>query len=200
MRKLIKLRFYTELFSHLSGLVFPSTKSLDKIPNSNLYKKNAVYYLYNYRDPKIKELIYEIKFSNNKKVFEHLGKELSSKIYNLVDIENTIILPVPQTNNRRRERGFDVTNNLVKEIKKNIKIKSGYGILKNQRKDVQSKIKNYEERVSSVNKTIRLMSDITDKKFIILDDVFTTGATLNEVKKVIEKNGGKTIACICVAH
>ena len=190
-------RFYTLLVCQSKQIFFPNQVSIQNFPVTKLYKEGSVHYILKYSDSRVRELVHQIKFSKNKKCFEYIGKELSQ---HLPDNSDVILLPVPQTKSRMRERGYDVTHTLVREIQKHISIQDGHGILKNERKDVQSKIKDRDKRISSVSGTINLTKDVRGKKFIILDDVFTTGSTLREAKKVIEENGGEVIYSICIAH
>jgi ComF family protein len=189
--------FYTYILSFLRKIIFPIYKNKDTPIETKLYKKDGIYYILNYRDKKIRDLIHRIKFSNDKEGFQYIGKEISKYIK---EIENIILLPTPQTKNRLRERGYDVTNTLVKEIQKHRNIKNGYGTLKNIRKDVQSKIKNREERINSAAGTIKLVKEVKGKRFIIIDDVFTTGSTIREIEKLIQNKGGEVVYSICIAH
>lgn len=193
MWKLIFNMFYTDL---IKKNLFPSEINVIKLPKSKLMKDEGVYYLYKYNDSNIRHIIHQIKFFNNKKYFSLLGKELSNYI------NDEIIIPVPQTKKRLKERGYDVTHTLLKETGKHTNTNDGYGIVENVRKNVQSKIKDRSTRIRSVEGTIKVINKdiIKGNTFIILDDVFTTGSTIREIKKIIEENGGTVSMCICIAH
>jgi len=193
MWNLIIRGFYTDF---IKKLLFPVRVENIDIPRSRLMIKNNIHYIYQYKNQNVRLMIHQIKFSNNRSYIKMVGKELSKHI------KDGIIIPVPQTKSRLRERGYDVTHSILKETKKHVDNKDGYGVVKNIRKDVQSQIKDKTKRIKSVRGTIKVtdINKIKGNTFIILDDVFTTGSTINEIKKAIEENGGKVSMCICVAH
>lgn len=197
MWKLILYRFYTELINVIKIIIFPSGPRIHKLPRAILQKKNDIHYIYSYKDPNVRNIIHRIKFSKDIDLFKLLGKELSRHIP-----KNHTIIPTPQTKQRLRERGYDVTYTLAKEIQKHIDVQIENTILKNIRKDVQSQIKNRDKRINSVTGTMQVINKekIKNNKFIILDDVFTTGSTIKEVERVIIKNSGKVIIKICIAN
>jgi len=197
MGKLILHKFYTLLIYISKKILFPIQDNIDFLPSTKLQKKDGVNYILRYSNSNVRDFIHQIKFSKNKKYFEYIGKELSHYLPTNTDI---FILPVPQTKSRIRERGYDVTHCIVKEIQKHINIQYSHGILINIRKDVQSQIKDREKRITSVADTIKILGDVKGKKFIIIDDVFTTGSTIREIKKIIEERGGEVVDCFCVAH
>jgi len=61
---------------------------------------------------------------------------------------------------------------------------------------------NIRSRINNVKNAFKLRScdEILGKRIILIDDVFTTGATLNECSKLLREAGAKKITCICIAR
>jgi competence protein ComFC len=108
---------------------------------------------------------------------EEIGEVIKSK-----KIE--VIIPVPISEKRLRERGF----NQVEEILKNLK----YNYLKISRvKNTEHmyNLDNFEIRKKNVKEAFRNYKNLTGKRVLIFDDILTTGATVGEIIKEIEKLG-----------
>lgn len=117
---------------------------------------------------------------NNKKSFEKLKKY-------------DIILIVPISNKRKKERGYNQSELLAKEIAKIISVKIEKNkILKIKNTLPQSTLNKIqrEENVKGVYKAIQI-EKIRNKKILIFDDIYTTGNTVNECAKVLVEKGIK---------
>ena len=67
----------------------------------------------------------------------------------------------------------------------------------------QASTANKESRVSNLSRAFMLMPsgvDVTNKKILLLDDVITTGTTLNECAQVLKSNGAMKVFGVAVAH
>jgi predicted amidophosphoribosyltransferase len=74
--------------------------------------------------------------------------------------------------------------------------------LKKRHRKPQSSIKSRQERVKNQKNAYKLNypKKIKDKNIILFDDIYTTGATVNEIKKILKKAGAKNIKIIVLAH
>jgi competence protein ComFC len=131
-----------------------------------------------------------------------------------------IIIPVPMSKDKKRLRGYNQTELLAKNIKKQLFLKSiedtnNIEISDNSLIEVNSKIllknKNVkkqsslskEERIKNVKNAFyineKYKEKIKNKKVILLDDIFTTGATAEECSKILKKAGAKEITVMVIA-
>lgn len=115
--------------------------------------------------------------------------------------EKSVLIPVPLTTQRKRWRGFNQTEILGSKIAS----KLGWDFCPNlvtkvKETKTQVELSGDERRtnlISSFYLNIDLLSKLRDKKFIIFDDVFTTGATINEIQKLF--NGKKDVVGLTIA-
>lgn len=115
----------------------------------------------------------------------------SPEIFKDVDI----ITYVPISRKRRRERGFNQAEEMAKELAKATGIEVMELLVKSKDGKNQAKL-NQAERLKNLAGSFSAKSDgikLTGKNILIIDDVFTTGTTLDECSKVLRKLKPKKI-------
>lgn len=141
----------------------------------------------------IKELIMQGKYSFNYSNFVFLGKTMSKFISFYKLDTSAILVPIPLTRKKKRARGFNQSEIMVKEIAKRTKFIS-ISILKKP-KDVSAQADlSGEERRINLKDAFQVDSNIikdlnTSTPILLVDDVFTTGSTLNECAKTLKNFG-----------
>jgi ComF family protein len=117
---------------------------------------------------------------------------------------NYLIIPVPLYWLKAKRRGFNQSIVLAKLISKFLDISCQDNLLiRYKNNPPQAKISDPLLRQQNVANIFRinenLKSIIQNKNIILVDDVFTTGSTLNECAKVLKQNGANLIVAICLA-
>ena len=128
-----------------------------------------------------------------------MGMDLSKKIDGRDKYH--MICPVPLSDKNFRERGFNQSFILARDISNilNIPIKS---ILR-ERKQKQSQVGlDDKTRWSNIQGKffIKPGEKINNKRILLIDDVFTTGATVNECAKILKKNGAGYVSILTLAR
>jgi len=147
-----------------------------------------------------KKLIESFKYNGFKKVGKFFAQLMAHKIENnkLLFKNEAIIVPIPTSKARMRERGFDHTDFLANELSKLTNLKYKKLIFCKNYKISQTKVKDRWE--NSKDKFIGI--DISEYKIyqiILIDDVITTGATMMSAIKVLNELGYNDIVCLSVA-
>ncbi|SCY78225.1 comF family protein [Nitrosospira sp. Nl5] len=110
------------------------------------------------------------------------------------------IVPMPLHPAKLRERGF----NQALEIARNVSKKSGIPLLPaicERIRDTPSQTGlPWKERAKNIQNAFTCETDLTGKRIAILDDVMTTGATLNELAKVLRKGGATYVSGWVIAR
>mgnify|MGYP003394957399 CR=1 FL=1 len=158
--------------------------------------------IYNFQDPLIKKSIHAIKYYHRKDLLIPLTKEL---IEELKDYKDFIFIPIPMSRLKKYIRGYNQAEEIAKILSEKLSIPILNNTLvrnKNTKRQVQMKTRN--ERLKNPKNSFSIKSgdarEIKDKKIILVDDVITTGATINEVRNVLLKNGAKEVVAITIAH
>lgn len=115
----------------------------------------------------------------------------------------TILLPVPLHRKRYNWRGFNQSLLLAKNISERFSLPLQENVLfrvKNTKP--QSKTRSEEERRKNINSAFLCPDEsfVKNKNFILVDDVCTTSATLNECVKELKRNGAKNVWGLVVAR
>lgn len=113
-----------------------------------------------------------------------------------------IIIPVPMKNKKIKERGYNQTEIIARIISKNIPnitIQKKV-LIKYKDNKVQSRL-NKKQRQHNVQDVYKLSNGeiIKDRNVLILDDIYTTGATCNECAKTLRKAQPNKIGIITIA-
>lgn len=159
------------------------------------YSFERSYSVFQYKEPII-ELIYHLKYKNFKNIkfflLEHLGEFLN--FYDIIEKHNiSIISSVPLHQSKLRERGYNQSQIIAQAIAETVSLPYKETLIATKYKKSQTRIKhlNRQDKVKGVFKAI----GSTYGNVLLIDDVFTTGSTLNECACLLKENGaGKVIA------
>lgn len=133
-------------------------------------------------------------------------KKLLSKGFNVFE-DNPLLIPVPLHARRLNWRGFNQAELLAKNIADSYHVSYTNDVLiRVVNPKHQADIKNREERLCNVknNFVVRDSQLIKDRTVVLIDDICTTGATLNECAKVLKNpsagGGAKRVIGFVVAR
>ena len=108
-----------------------------------------------------------------------------------------MILPVPLSNKKLHLRGFNQSWELSKRFSKILRIKRHGSILRRQHLESPQASANKRERLERLNKVFDIdhsnISDIHGKNIALVDDVMTTGATLNTIAQLLKDFGAQSV-------
>lgn len=114
-----------------------------------------------------------------------------------------IIIPVPISYQRYKERGYNQSLLLAKEISKNTKLELIAKVLNKNKNVVAQSTLNKKERTTNIENAYKTnkkyLDKIKNKKILILDDIYTTGSTVNECAKMLNISEVKDIGIITIA-
>lgn len=137
----------------------------------------------------LQDLLHKLKYHRLTGVGEDLGSFLGNEIkkqdvLNGFEAENTLILPVPLHQKKRRVRGFNqafyIAQGMSEVLNYSIIKKSVVVRIKNTKTQTGFSLSKRRENIADAFKVV-LPKEIQDKNIIIVDDVFTTGATAFEL-------------------
>ncbi|MBE6783424.1 MAG: ComF family protein [Ruminococcaceae bacterium] len=151
-----------------------------------------------YEEP-VKKCIHNLKFHNFKRASEFLAKEMIEVIARDFSDENPdYLICVPMTKQRKRKRGYNQCEILIRKIAKAFNMKATPELLTKIKNTPPQVGLNYQQRKTNLSGAFAVNKkfDVKDKTILICDDVFTTGSTLGECAKVLKKAGAKRVICV----
>lgn len=145
-----------------------------------------------------KKLITTLKYQSIKDI----GITLARMIYYTTKIPQVdVITSVPLHPKRLRERGFNQATQIAAELSKLTKTPFRQLLIRTKHSQPQAKIADKSQRLEHLKNTFSLNEKISKQKLIlIIDDVVTTGTTLNECAKILNRDGHSKIYGLAVAH
>jgi ComF family protein len=167
--------------------------------------------LFRYKDKRVKAIIWELKYKNNTAVLDHLGRLLYEEIlelmYDAILFDNDtefLLVPIPISNSRRIERGYNQSEYIAKAILEN---DSSHSLLyapqwfsKVIDTPRQSRSASKAERMKNLTGCFEADPRVQNKYVILIDDVVTTGSTLCEARKTLLEAGARNVFAYTVAH
>jgi ComF family protein len=152
----------------------------------------------------VKDIILLFKYNH----YKVLGEGLARFAYQVLKEEEGLwqkvdaLIPVPLHPKRRRKRGFNQALVIAEELEKirGIEVRRGV-LLKIKNVPAQTSLE-AEDREKNVIGAFRVAQEdqIKGKRLLLIDDVYTTGATVRECSRVLKKAGAKEVKAITLAQ
>ena len=159
-----------------------------------------------YENETIRELLHYFKY---KRFLGAMGtiEELIAKYLGGVDIKNMIppdavIVPIPLHKKRLRERGFNQAEEIARILGERLNLQVRNRVLiKTLDTEHQTSLSDKDGRSKNVRGSFALShdADVGGKTVLLVDDVYTTGATMNEAAKILRRAGVKSIIGFVIA-
>lgn len=171
---------------------------IDKYKNKN-FRKHL--YIFKYEGI-IKERLIKFKFNGKSYIYKAFVKfiiknEKICRFFKSYDI----IIPVPIHYNRKINRGYNQSALIAKEIAIRLNIQYENQVLFKRLNNKPQSTKNKQERINNVKGVYYTKNKykILNQKILLLDDIFTTGSTVNECSKVLMACGAKVVDIVTIA-
>jgi competence protein ComFC len=186
---------------------------LDILPPAENPKDRESIALFDYSHHLVKTIIWEIKYGGNVKLANTCGEILYDVIFQeLTDSQyfykesKPILIPIPVSDKRRFERGWNQSELLAKGFKLCDNAQTfkylPRQLAKLRHTESQTKTISRRERMENLKDSMQILNplSVVGGYIIVLDDVTTTGATFLEAKRALKNAGAKKVLCVALAH
>jgi ComF family protein len=152
--------------------------------------------------PVLKDLFHHIKYYRKQwllKLFSPYIKEKAAVL--LADVKFDNIIPIPLSGMRMFQRGFNqaliIANMLARMTEKPVLT----NIVQRRCGAAQSRLTR-NQRLTNQRGTfiIRRADLIENKAILIVDDIYTTGSTVNECARILKEHGARSVSVFTVAR
>lgn len=152
------------------------------------------------KEGKVQTLLHRLKYRSNPEVGEFLGEILGQKIIN-EQLNIDLLIPVPMHPEKQKQRGYNQAEKIAEGIKSITLIEIDNDSLIKTKQSISQTKKSREERSKNVDNLFELINPekIRNKKIGLVDDVLTTGATLEACSRILLENGANEIHIITIA-
>lgn len=155
-----------------------------------------------YYNENVKECIHRFKFNSDKYASIELARLMSDACAErYADIKFDYVAYVPMERKRQRRRGYNQSRLLAQYISVNRSIPFGDKLIeKIYFTEIQHQQNEIERKGNLLGAfDINPKYDVTDKIILLVDDVKTSGATINECGKMLYLRGAKQVFCLTTA-
>lgn len=200
---LARLRFITSPLCPCCGRVYLSASGGDHHCGTCLstpFHFSKARALFLYQDP-LKEVIHRFKYQGKTTCLASFAK-FARKLPHTAEMEGAdFIVPVPLHPSRLRERGFNQALLLARAFFPKDKRISADLLIRFRSTEPQTNF-NGNARRSNLKNAFRVVKPhrVAGKKILLLDDVFTTGTTVNECARVLKKAGAEEVMVLTLAR
>lgn len=144
----------------------------------------------------IVSLIHNLKFYNLSSISDFIAELIYKQIKKLkLILDLNIITAVPLHSVRKRERGYNQAALIARKLASLLNCEYNGNIIERVNYTVSQATLEHEKRVGNIERAFKLKKniDLKHKSVILLDDVFTTGSTVEECCKVLKEAEPKKI-------
>ncbi len=167
---------------------------------------DTVYIITNYDEPCISKALHELKYRGVKSVADQCGKLILQYFSFHSDFDGSSgefwVVPIPISYKRYLARGYNQSALLAKHVQSAITNSSTKNILRRTKHSTSQVNLTKDERiVNHQNSFLCSVDEIpADVHVILVDDVITTGATLDACAGVLFAKGAKRVSAVVFAH
>jgi len=176
---------------------------VDKIFWGRIKLKKSISDLFYTKESIVQKILFELKYKQNKKAGLLLGKLIAATLKESTTFDqNTYLIPIPISNGRRRKRGYNQSELICESILANgINMPIFKGLVKTK-KSVTQTLKDRVQRGIHLDNVFKLthFNVLHNKDIIIIDDVLTTGATIEAAYHCLLKANPKSINMVTAAY
>lgn len=154
----------------------------------------------------IKQFKYHPYVKDLAKTLAHLIIHYFNQLETKPDFSNSFFIPIPITNKKLKTRGFNQAEEITKELclllsKNNIIIPYSTNVLIKTKDTIDQTELSEKERFENVKDCFKCINPdkINGKKIFLIDDVFTTGSTMEECARILKLSGAKQVWGITIA-
>ena len=155
-----------------------------------------------FSDGVIRSAIHEAKYHGSGRAFEFLAAALVEYLHdNDETFRNPIIVPIPLGKGRRKRRGFNQIEEIIKRATEGLSIEVDTTLLERIRETASQVSLPRHTREENMRNAFRAARQSDPARtYIVMDDVITTGATLQAAIDALKKSGAVHVILLALAH
>lgn len=207
-KETLEISEYSYCLCNKNPLRLPPENKTGKCVRCEDKKLSGLYSSLAYKEKFLtRKLIHKFKYAGVKTLAKNLAEIMAEHLIisgkNTDDIwENGVLVPVPMECRKLKERGYNQAEKMAKELAKIVKIPVVSDVLlKISKTKAQMKLsaRKREENLKGAF-AVKKPAGIAGKKIFLVDDVYTTGSTMEECAKTLREAGAKSVWGVVIAR
>lgn len=152
----------------------------------------------------IKQSIYRYKYKGRREYAEWFAGQMYEKMASRIAVwEPELIVPIPLHKSKYKQRGYNQAWLLAAELGRLTGIPVDDGLLQRSRATEPMKALDGENRIKNLKNAFIISSNkVKYKKILLVDDIYTTGATMDACAKALRSKGVEQVygLCLCIGR
>lgn len=145
--------------------------------------------------------IYRFKYGGRQEYAEFFGEELKRYLGDFIRaVKPDGIVPIPLHKEREQKRGYNQAYLLARELGRRMELPVYDKLLLRVKNTVPLKQLNLTERQNNLKKAFNIaQNDVKLNTIIIIDDIYTTGSTIDEAAKILLQHGVQQVYFVALS-
>ena len=145
--------------------------------------------------------IFRFKYTGRQEYAEFYGKDLYDRYGSwLRAVKPDVLVPVPIHISRKRKRGYNQAELLARELSKHSGIPVNRKLIIRKKKTKPQKDLTVQERQNNLKKAFKICkNDVKLSTIVIIDDIYTTGSTIDDMAKLLMTSGIQKVYYMALA-
>ena len=145
-----------------------------------------------------KKLIYDLKFGRKKYIAQTLGAMMTDEYLNRKIVAEIAVF-VPMTRDEEKKRGFNQSELIAEDVASRLNLPLLPALVKIKETSAQKQLSREEREKNLVDAFVCVFKEVKDRKILLIDDIFTTGATANACAHALLKADAKEVCVLTAA-
>jgi ComF family protein len=159
------------------------------------YARSAAVY-----EGELREALHALKFAGRRALANPLGELAAEQCLGSLPDGIEALIPVPLARERERERGFNQAALLARRIGRRLQVPTRPRWLVRVRATRPQSDLSAAERRANVRGAFRASPRVTGRHVVVIDDILTTGATLDACASALHRAGARRVGVLTVAR
>lgn len=210
---ILEIIFPLKCFNCSKGGEILCPDCLKNLPYAERELDSQIFTVFDYQNQTMKKIIWGLKYYHYKHLGIKLGQilyenliEETSEIKEYIGSKKIIIIPVPISKKKFLFRGYNQAEAIALGFigqggKENFVLRKDI-IIKKVENTPQARIKERKRRLANIKGVfdIRKEKEVCGQTIFVIDDVTTTGGTINEIIKILKKAKARKVIGLAIAH
>lgn len=176
---------------------YRGTRCYDCMQREHYFDKGYSCLTYGYYE---RQVMMDFKYNNK----GYIGNKLGDILYDRISLENLeidVIIPVPVSRKRLQKRGYNQSEVMARRLAKRLDVKvDGKSLIRKKNTGLLRSM-NVAERELALQDAFEVVmpSNVEGKRILLIDDIYTTGATADACSKVLKDAGALEILVLSLA-
>ena len=169
----------------------------DCAKKGHVYQRGRALYVYE----SVAASIYHFKYGGRREYADFYGEQMAEYLGNFIrSLRPEALIPVPLHRRRMAARGYNQAQLLAQAVGSRLGVPVYTDFLVRVRNTAPLKYENPKERQNNLKKAFNIArNDVKLKRVIMVDDIYTTGSTMDEAARTLKEAGVEEVFFIALA-